>query len=103
MKKIKSTKTILKKKNKKNHKKEKTNHMEKHCSNPHCFKEKKLQRWIFYQLHIKKNNKNNFEKETQKDKKKKREEEEDNFGRKNKKKHVGKVKAEFSISSILKK
>ena len=32
------------KKNKKNHKKEKTNHMEKHCSNPHCFKEKKLQR-----------------------------------------------------------
>ena len=44
MKKIKSTKTIMKKKNKKNHKKEKTNHMEKHCSNPHCFKEKKLQR-----------------------------------------------------------
>jgi hypothetical protein len=40
MKKIKSTKTILKRK--KNHKKEKKNHVEKHYSNPHCFKEKKL-------------------------------------------------------------
>jgi len=47
--------------------------VEKHYSNPHCFKEKKLRSWIFYQLHIKKNNKNNFEKETQKDKKKKKE------------------------------
>jgi hypothetical protein len=37
MKKIKSTKTILEKKNKKNHKK---NYVGKYCSNPQCFKEK---------------------------------------------------------------
>ena len=40
MKKIKSTKTILKKKNKKIIKREKKNHVGKHCSNPQCFKEK---------------------------------------------------------------
>jgi len=79
----------MKKKNKKNHKKEKTNHMEKHCSNPHCFKEKKLQRWIFYQLHIKKNNKNNFEKETQKDKKKKKRGRRRQFWKKKQKKTCG--------------
>jgi len=36
IKKIKSTKIILEK----NHKKKHKNHVEKHCSNPQCFKEK---------------------------------------------------------------
>jgi hypothetical protein len=40
MKEIKSTKTILKKQNKKIIEKEKKNHVGKHCSNPQCFKEK---------------------------------------------------------------
>ena len=40
MKKIKSTKTILKKNHKKRKKK---NHVGKHCNNLQCFKEKKLQ------------------------------------------------------------
>ena len=48
LKKIKSTKIILEKiikKNKKNHEKNKAkkNHVGKHCSNPQCFKGKKLQ------------------------------------------------------------
>jgi hypothetical protein len=40
MKKIKSIKTILEIKTKKNHKKRRKNHVGEHCSNPQCFKEK---------------------------------------------------------------
>jgi len=70
--------------------------VEKHCSNPQCFKEKKLQ------SHIKKikSTKTILKKKTQKIEKKKKT---TILEKKEEKKHVGKVKDKFSTSSILKK
>jgi len=101
MKKIKSTKTILKRK--KNLKKEKKTMWRNTIAIHIVLKKKNYEAEFSTSSILKKITKTILKKKHKKIKKKKREEEEDNFGRKNKKKHVGKVKAEFSISSILKK
>jgi len=89
MKKVKSTNTILEKKNKKKH-------VEKNYSNPQCFKEKNYKAKFLISSILKKNkiNKDNSEKKIKKAKKKKK---------KMEKKHMGKAKVKFSTSSILKK
>ena len=68
--------------------------MEKHCSNPQCFKEKNNKaKFSTSSILKKKINKNNSEKKHKKSKKKK---EEDNFEKQNGKKHMwGKLKLNF--------
>jgi len=85
-------------------KKWKKNHVEKYCSNPQYFKEKNYKaKFSISSIWKKKSTKTILKKKTQKNwKKKKKTILEKNKWEKMGKKHVGKVKAEFSISSILK-
>ena len=105
MKKIKSTKTILKRK--KNHKKEKKTMWRNTIAIHIVLKKKNYEAEFSTSSILKKITKTILKKKHKKIKKKKERGRRRQFWKKktkkNKKKHVGKVKAEFSISSILKK